>query len=219
MASDADAAIAAAAIASGAVALSVAGVAGACHRRRGDGGAAIAAATASAVTTAVPSCVGFGLIGCGGGVIGSCLLAFRRTSHRRTSAHRTSIWSGGRVGLAVGSASAFASALASSRALSAASRSFESLRAALSWRASEAALSDAAVLSRERLSERLANRRRGAGRAVAAPGPARDCRCCWRPYCCRPARRSCRFGRMGRNPTGQISLPRPEKMRLPILLT
>ena len=109
-------------------------------------------------------------------------------------------------------ASTLASALPSSRALAAASRSLESLRAALS----DAALSDAA-LSRARLSDAAceSSERRGAG----ADCPERDCRCCWRPHCCRPAPRNCRFWQIDRNPAVRTSPARPEKTRLPILLT
>jgi hypothetical protein len=95
-------------------------------------------------------------------------------------------------------------------ALAAALRSFESLRAALS------ALSDAAALSRERLSDAAcaSSERRGAGAlswvrlslllaAVLLSTSA--------------AKLS--FPADGSNPAGQTSPPRSEKMRLPILLT
>ena len=62
----------------------------------------------------------------------------------------------------------------------------------------------------------LANRPSGAGRALS---PERDCRCCWRPHCCRPAPRNCRFWQIDRNPAVLTSPARPEKTRLPILLT
>ena len=101
--------------------------------------------------------------------------------------------------------------------LAAASRSLESLRAALS----DAALSDAAALSRERLSDAAceSSERRGAGAESWALILRHDCRCCWRPHCCRPAPRNCRFRRIDRNRPARTSPVRPEKTRLPILLT
>ncbi len=198
-ASEAEAAIAAAAMASGAVALSVACVAA------GAAGAAAGTATAmaSAVTTAVPILRRSGLIGYRGSVAGRRLASSRRTSRHRTSVRRTSICARRVVAALVSvsvlvSASALASTLrprlsrvpCRSRALAAALRSFESLRAALS------ALSDAAALLRDRLSDAAcaSSERRGAGGVVLV----RDCRCGWRPYCCRPASRSCRFAWMAR---------------------
>ena len=90
--------------------------------------------------------------------------------------------------------------------LAAASRSSESLRAALS----DAALSARRCRAR-RLSDAAASRRRGAGRALGCP--ERDCRCCWRPHCCRPAPQNCRFRPTGRNPAGRTS-PRALKRRV-----
>ena len=60
----------------------------------------------------------------------------------------------------------------------------------------------------------------GAGRALSpGPYPGHDCRCCWQPHCCRPASRNCRFRRIDWNRPVRTSLVRPEKTRLPILLT
>ncbi len=185
--------MAAAAIASGAVALSDAGCDSGSRRRGGSGGNRYGDRLRRRRSRCVLRWRG-GLIGGGiagrslvGSLVGSLVLGrFRglRASSRRASHRRA-----GRIGVAA------ASVAVSARFLALASRSSESLRAARS----------AAAVSRDRrLSAAFAasSERRCELVCESAPGRARYCRrgryCCRPARCCRPAPRNCRCRAIGR---------------------
>ena len=213
-ASEAEAAIAAAAMASGAVALSVACVVEGRRRRCGRDG------NGNGVGRHHGRCIlrRLGLIGCRERRR-KMPASSRRTSRHRTSPRRTSIWCGGssrpwcryryrpwyrpwrrRALVACLVAAGFGRGVAIIRIVA---RGLVRLVRCGS-------IGARAVVGR---GLRIVGAARS-GRVVLGA----SCRCCWRPYCCRPAPRSCRFRRR-LNPAGRTLPPRSEKMRLPILLT